>query len=257
MASTRSMPAGWRSACTGLCPARPLGCLMLLQQELGDLTGLDAIVVGRSNIVGKPMAQLLLQASCTVTIAHSRTRDLPARRAALRHRRRRGRPARAHPRRLDQARRDGHRRRAGARRAARRHAQASRRCGVRRSRRSRGCDHPGPGGVGPMTIACLIRNTFVSAARREGFPTTRKAYDRRTPARRLCSDRHRRRICLRARCAADRPMDRVPQICRSRRGDVHSASGVGARFPPGPQGSADRSAGGRRTASFPAMAARR
>ena len=61
-----------------LVPCTPLGCLMLLQNELGDLTGLDAIVVGRSNIVGKPMAQLLLQANCTVTIAHSRTRDLPA-----------------------------------------------------------------------------------------------------------------------------------------------------------------------------------
>ena len=62
----------------GFVPCTPLGCLMLLQQELGDLTGLDAIVVGRSNIVGKPMAQLLLQANCTVTVAHSRTRDLPA-----------------------------------------------------------------------------------------------------------------------------------------------------------------------------------
>src|SRR5947209_843649 len=60
-----------------LVPCTPLGCLMLLQSELGNLSGLDAIVVGRSNIVGKPMAQLLVQASCTVTVAHSRTRDLP------------------------------------------------------------------------------------------------------------------------------------------------------------------------------------
>ena len=62
----------------GLVPCTPLGCLMLLEQELGDLSGRDAIVVGRSNIVGKPMAQLLIRASCTVTVAHSRTRDLAA-----------------------------------------------------------------------------------------------------------------------------------------------------------------------------------
>jgi methylenetetrahydrofolate dehydrogenase (NADP+)/methenyltetrahydrofolate cyclohydrolase len=62
----------------GLVPCTPLGCLMLLKDRLGDLTGLEAVVVGRSNIVGKPMAQLLLQENCTVTVAHSRTRDLPA-----------------------------------------------------------------------------------------------------------------------------------------------------------------------------------
>ena len=62
----------------GLVPCTPLGCLMMLKDQLGDLTGLNAVVVGRSNIVGKPMAQLLLAESCTVTIAHSRTRDLPA-----------------------------------------------------------------------------------------------------------------------------------------------------------------------------------
>ena len=59
-----------------LVPCTPYGCLLLLQDHLGDLSGLNAVVVGRSNIVGKPMAQLLLQQSCTVTIAHSRTRDL-------------------------------------------------------------------------------------------------------------------------------------------------------------------------------------
>lgn len=62
----------------GLVPCTPLGSLMLLKDQLGDLTGLNAVVVGRSNIVGKPMAQLLLAESCTVTVAHSRTRDLPA-----------------------------------------------------------------------------------------------------------------------------------------------------------------------------------
>ncbi len=61
----------------GFVPCTPLGCLKLLRAELGDLTGKDAVVIGRSNIVGKPMAMLLLAESCTVTIAHSRTRDLP------------------------------------------------------------------------------------------------------------------------------------------------------------------------------------
>jgi methylenetetrahydrofolate dehydrogenase (NADP+)/methenyltetrahydrofolate cyclohydrolase len=58
-------------------PCTPLGCLMLLKSTLGSLRGLEAVVIGRSNIVGKPMAQLLLAEDCTVTIAHSRTRDLP------------------------------------------------------------------------------------------------------------------------------------------------------------------------------------
>ncbi|TVQ58512.1 MAG: bifunctional methylenetetrahydrofolate dehydrogenase/methenyltetrahydrofolate cyclohydrolase FolD [Rhodobacteraceae bacterium] len=60
-----------------LTPCTPLGCLMLLRDHLGSLSGKNAVVLGRSNIVGKPMAQLLLKDSCTVTIAHSRTRDLP------------------------------------------------------------------------------------------------------------------------------------------------------------------------------------
>ncbi len=66
----------------GMVPCTPLGCLMMLQDNLGDMSGLRAVVVGRSNIVGKPMAQLLLDANCTVTIAHSRTKDLPAEVAA-------------------------------------------------------------------------------------------------------------------------------------------------------------------------------
>jgi len=60
----------------GLVPCTPLGCILLLEAWLGDMTGLNAIVVGRSNLVGKPIAQLLLAKNCTVTIAHSRTRDL-------------------------------------------------------------------------------------------------------------------------------------------------------------------------------------
>lgn len=61
----------------GFVPCTPLGCLMLLQDRLGDLSGLEAVVIGRSNIVGKPMAQLLTDANATVTLAHSRTRNLP------------------------------------------------------------------------------------------------------------------------------------------------------------------------------------
>lgn len=60
----------------GMIPCTPLGCIMMLKDKLGNLSGLDAVVVGRSNIVGKPMAQLLLNESCTVTIAHSRTKNL-------------------------------------------------------------------------------------------------------------------------------------------------------------------------------------
>ena len=63
---------------TGLVSCTPLGCLMLLRDQLGDMTGKEAVVIGRSNLFGKPMGQLLLQDNCTVTIAHSRTADLPA-----------------------------------------------------------------------------------------------------------------------------------------------------------------------------------
>ena len=66
------------SGMPALTPCTPLGCMILLRETLGDLTGLRAVVVGRSVLVGRPVAQLLLQADCTVTIAHSRTRDLPA-----------------------------------------------------------------------------------------------------------------------------------------------------------------------------------
>jgi methylenetetrahydrofolate dehydrogenase (NADP+)/methenyltetrahydrofolate cyclohydrolase len=153
----------------GFVPCTPLGCLILLQQELGDLSGLDAIVVGRSNIVGKPMAQLLLKANCTVTIAHSRTRDLPGavRRsdivvAAV------GRPELIRgdwlkpgatvidvgQERTEQP--DGTLKLLGD-------------VAFDEAVKVAGAITPVPGGVGPMTIACLIRNTFVSAARRERF----------------------------------------------------------------------------------------
>ena len=158
----------------GFVPCTPLGCLILLKEELGDLAGLDAIVVGRSNIVGKPMALLLLQANCTVTIAHSRTRDLPGavRRsdivvAAV------GRPELIRgdwlkpgatvidvgQERVEQP--DGTRKLLGD-------------VAFEEALKVAGAITPVPGGVGPMTIACLIRNTFVSAARREHFPYDKK-----------------------------------------------------------------------------------
>jgi methylenetetrahydrofolate dehydrogenase (NADP+) / methenyltetrahydrofolate cyclohydrolase len=65
------------SGLPGLYPCTPMGCMILLRETVGDLTGLNAVVVGRSMLVGRPVAQLLVQADCTVTIAHSRTRDLP------------------------------------------------------------------------------------------------------------------------------------------------------------------------------------
>jgi len=152
-----------------LVACTPLGCLMLLKQELGDLSGLDAVVVGRSNIVGKPMAQLLLQANCTVTIAHSRTKYLPdvvrgadIVVAAV------GRPELIRgtwlksgatvidvgQERVEQP--DGTRKLLGD-------------VAYAEAVEVAGAITPVPGGVGPMTIACLLRNTAVAAHRREGL----------------------------------------------------------------------------------------
>jgi methylenetetrahydrofolate dehydrogenase (NADP+) / methenyltetrahydrofolate cyclohydrolase len=152
-----------------LVACTPLGCLMLLKQELGDLTGKQAVVVGRSNIVGKPMAQLLLQANCTITIAHSRTRDLPdvVREAdivvaAV------GRPELIRgswikpgatvidvgQERVEQP--DGTRKLLGD-------------VAYEEASEVAGAITPVPGGVGPMTIACLLRNTVVAGHRRSGL----------------------------------------------------------------------------------------
>ena len=154
----------------GFVPCTPLGCLKLLQGELGDLTGKEAVVIGRSNIVGKPMALLLLKESCTVTVAHSKTRDLPGvvRRAdivvaAV------GRP--------EMVKGDWLKPGAtvidvGINRLPPDEDGKSRLVGdvdFNSAAEIAGAITPVPGGVGPMTIACLIRNTFVSAARREGF----------------------------------------------------------------------------------------
>jgi methylenetetrahydrofolate dehydrogenase (NADP+) / methenyltetrahydrofolate cyclohydrolase len=157
----------------GLAPCTPLGCLMLIRSVRPDIAGLDAVVVGRSNIVGKPMAQLLIAESCTVTVAHSRTRDLPdvCRRAdilvaAV------GRPEMIrgdwikhgavvidvginrvpHP-----AAGEGKTRLVGD-------------VAFAEAKETASAITPVPGGVGPMTIACLLRNTVEAACRRRGRP---------------------------------------------------------------------------------------
>lgn len=156
----------------GLVPCTPLGSLMLLKDRLGSLSGLDAVVIGRSILVGKPMAQLLLAENCTVTIAHSRTRDLPdvVRRAdivvaAV------GRPEMVRGdwlkpgavvidvgiNRLPPAEGEAKGRLVGDVAYAEAMAVAS-------------AVTPVPGGVGPMTIAVLLRNALVAAHRNAGVP---------------------------------------------------------------------------------------
>jgi methylenetetrahydrofolate dehydrogenase (NADP+)/methenyltetrahydrofolate cyclohydrolase len=147
----------------GFVPCTPLGCLMLLEDRLGDLSGLDAVVIGRSNIVGKPMAALLTARNCTVTVAHSRTKNLPHYLlhadivvAAV------GRPGFV----------KGEWLKPGATVID---------VGINRTEEGlvgdvdfdsaasvAGAVTPVPGGVGPMTIACLLRNTLVAAHRRAG-----------------------------------------------------------------------------------------
>ena len=152
-----------------LVPCTPLGCLMMLKSELGDLSGLDAVVVGRSNIVGKPMAQLLLQESCTVTIAHSRTRDLPAvcRGAdilvvAV------GRP---HMIKADWIKPGATVIDVGINRIEA-DGGKTRLVGdvdTEAAKAVAGAITPVPGGVGPMTIACLLANTVTAACRQAGI----------------------------------------------------------------------------------------
>ena len=156
---------------TGFVPCTPLGCMMLLADRLGDLSGREAVVIGRSNIVGKPMAQLLLDANATVTIAHSRTRDLPGvvRRAdivvaAV------GRPEMV----------KGDWLKDGAtiidvginRLPPEPGSDKGRLVGdvdYAAARNVASAITPVPGGVGPMTIAVLLRNTLVAAHRNEGL----------------------------------------------------------------------------------------
>lgn len=152
-----------------MVPCTPLGCLMMLRDHHGSLSGMNAVVVGRSNIVGKPMAQLLLGDSCTVTIAHSRTKDLAAvcrgadiLVAAV------GRPemitgdfvkpgATVIDVGINRIERDGKSKLVGDVHYASAAAVA-------------GAITPVPGGVGPMTIACLLANTLTSCCRANGLP---------------------------------------------------------------------------------------
>ena len=153
----------------GFVPCTPLGCLKLLRAELGELSGKSAVVIGRSNIVGKPMALLLLGDSCTVTIAHSRTQDLPAvvRQADIvvaavgRANMIKGEWIKPGACVID----------VGINRTEAEDGKSRLVGDVDFASVSEiaGAITPVPGGVGPMTIACLIRNTFVSAARRENF----------------------------------------------------------------------------------------
>ena len=154
-----------------MVPCTPLGCLYLLKQELGSLAGKDAVVIGRSNIVGKPMAMLLIGESATVTVAHSKTRDLPdvVRRAdivvaAV------GRP--------EMVRGDWIKPGAavidvGINRVPAAEEGKTRLVGdvaFDEAAEVASAITPVPGGVGPMTIAMLLRNTVVAAYRRTGLP---------------------------------------------------------------------------------------
>jgi methylenetetrahydrofolate dehydrogenase (NADP+) / methenyltetrahydrofolate cyclohydrolase len=153
-----------------LVPCTPLGCLMLLKDSLGDLSGLNAVVVGRSNIVGKPMAQLLLGENCTVTLAHSRTRDLPevVKRADI---------VVAAVGRAEMVKGDWLKPGAvvidvGINRLA--PTEEGKKGKLVGDVAFAEADHvkaitPVPGGVGPMTIAVLLRNTLVAAYARAGL----------------------------------------------------------------------------------------
>jgi methylenetetrahydrofolate dehydrogenase (NADP+)/methenyltetrahydrofolate cyclohydrolase len=163
------------SGLPGLAPCTPLGCMILLKETVGDLKGLEAVVVGRSVLVGRPVAQLLLAADSTVTIAHSRSRDLPAicRRAdilvaAV------GRPAMVR----------GDWIKPGAAvidvginrvpfndpvKAAEGRTKVVGDVAFKEARAVAGWITPAPGGVGPMTVACLLRNTLTAARRIHGL----------------------------------------------------------------------------------------
>jgi methylenetetrahydrofolate dehydrogenase (NADP+)/methenyltetrahydrofolate cyclohydrolase len=153
----------------GLAPCTPVGAMLLIESVRTDLSGLEAVVVGRSNIVGKPMVQLLLAAGCTVTVAHSKTVDLPAvcRRADI---------LVAAVGRAEMVRGDwikpgaividvGINRVPGAEGKTRLVGDVA----FAEAREVAGAITPVPGGVGPMTIACLLRNTVQAAKARRGL----------------------------------------------------------------------------------------
>jgi len=155
----------------GLIPCTPLGSLMLLKDQLGTLSGLEAVVIGRSILVGKPMAQLLLAENCTVTIAHSRTQDLPAvvRRAdivvaAV------GRPEMI---KADWIKPGATVIDVGINRVPAAEPGKTKLVGdvaFAEVAKVAGAITPVPGGVGPMTIATLLNNTLEASQRRQGLP---------------------------------------------------------------------------------------
>jgi len=158
-------------------PCTPLGCLLLIRDVLGrDLSGKRALVIGRSNIVGKPMAQLLLQADCTVTMAHSRTKDLAeeCRRADI---------VVAAVGRAEMVRGDWIKPGAvvidvGMNRIPAAEEGKTKLVGdvaYEECAKVAGAITPVPGGVGPMTIACLMLNTLTSACRAAGAPVPAEA----------------------------------------------------------------------------------
>jgi len=154
----------------GMVPCTPLGCLMMLEDRLGDLTGLNAVIVGRSNIVGKPMAQLLLGANCTVTVAHSRTADLPAicRSADILV----AAVGRAQMIKGDWIKPGATVIDVGINRVPAAEEGKMRLVGdvdFDEAVKQAGAITPVPGGVGPMTIACLLRNTLVAACLQNGI----------------------------------------------------------------------------------------
>ena len=163
------------SSLPGLVPCTPSGCLMMLKDALGDLRGKNAVVVGRSNLMGKPMAQLLLGADCTVTIAHSRTADLPAvcREADILV----AAVGRAEMLRGDWIKPGAAVIDVGINRVPSRDPVKAAEGKTRvvgdvafdEARQIAGWITPVPGGVGPMTIACLLQNTLIAAKRQRGI----------------------------------------------------------------------------------------
>ena len=163
------------SGLPALTSCTPVGCMLLLKDALGDLTGKHAVVIGRSNLMGKPMAQLLLAADCTVTIAHSRSRDLPGicRQADI---------LVAAVGRAEMVRGDWIKPGAAVidvgitrfpSRDPERAAQGKTRLvgdvAFDEAKAVAGWITPVPGGVGPMTIACLLQNTLTAARRLHGL----------------------------------------------------------------------------------------
>ncbi|RDD70249.1 bifunctional methylenetetrahydrofolate dehydrogenase/methenyltetrahydrofolate cyclohydrolase FolD [Paracoccus versutus] len=160
------------SGLPGLVSCTPLGCLMLLRSQLGNLSELDAVVVGRSILVGKPMAQLLLAENCTVSMAHSRTRDLPGKvrqadivvAAAGQAEMIKGDWIKPGATVIDVGTsrivRDGRKTLVGD-------VEFASASGVA------GAITPVPGGVGPMTIMCLMHNTLLAACRRKALAEPR------------------------------------------------------------------------------------